>query len=493
MSVRVPLRDVTMAERTAITKKLRFNKKETEYNKFKPAATVWAYDIDNQTTDQTTDQTDQTTQTTQTDQTTTQTDQTTTDSHETGTIYLPFWWGLKNVKAAQRPQRSVFQESSAVFTGKLRQLQQEVRAEALKLLNRNGSCILSLYTGAGKTITAINISCVTKLKTMILCHRIVLIEQWKQSILKFCPNAKIQVLKGTDKKASDSLDESNDFFIMNALNVSKKGHQYFDCIGTVVVDEVHVMGTEKLSEAFNYIQPRYLIGLSATPYRSDGMDSLLEAYFGKDKIYRKMFHQHYVYKVATTFEPSFQLGRNGKVDWNSVIESQTSDENRNELIVRICRFFKNRTFLILSKRISQVMWLMNRFQQLGEDPTSLVGVQKKCNFDSRILIATVQKAGVGFDHPRLDSLVIASDVEEYFIQYLGRIFRREDSEPIVFDILDKNPILAKHYRTRQKIYKEHGGIVDKFTYKGISKHFPELDEKTFNDEFLNPQLDLAFG
>ena len=469
MSVRVPLNKISMSERTQITKKLRFNKKETEYNKFKPSTTIWAYDIDDPG-----DLGDQ------------------GDVGDQGTIYLPFWWALKNIKEASRPKRDVFQPNGAKFTGLLRPLQEEVKSEAIRLLNKYGSCILSLYTGAGKTITSINLACTTKLKTLILCHRIVLIEQWKQSIEKFCPGAKIQVLKGTDKKAKDALDESNDFFIMNALNVSKKGHQYFDCIGTVIVDELHVMGTEKLSESFNYIQPRYLIGLSATPYRSDGMDSLLEAYFGKDKIYRKMYHQHYVYKVATTFEPTVQLGRNGKVDWNSVIESQTSDENRNELIVRICRFFKNRTFLILSKRISQVMWLMKRFEELGESPTSLVGVQKKCNYDSRILIATVQKAGVGFDHPKLDSLVIASDVEEYFIQYLGRIFRRQDSEPLVFDIVDKNPILGKHYRTRQKIYRDHGGIVDKFTYKGVSKHFPELDEKTFNDEFLNPQLELSF-
>lgn len=478
MSVRVPLNKISMSERTQITKKLRFNKKETEYNKFKPSTTIWAYDIDDP------------------GDVGNSSDQGTTgdvsDSGDQGTIYLPFWWALKNIKEASRPKRDVFQPNGAKFTGLLRPLQEEVKSEAIRLLNKYGSCILSLYTGAGKTITSINLACTTKLKTLILCHRIVLIEQWKQSIEKFCPGAKIQVLKGTDKKAKDALDESNDFFIMNALNVSKKGHQYFDCIGTVIVDELHVMGTEKLSESFNYIQPRYLIGLSATPYRSDGMDSLLEAYFGKDKIYRKMYHQHYVYKVATTFEPTVQLGRNGKVDWNSVIESQTSDENRNELIVRICRFFKNRTFLILSKRISQVMWLMKRFEELGESPTSLVGVQKKCNYDSRILIATVQKAGVGFDHPKLDSLVIASDVEEYFIQYLGRIFRRQDSEPLVFDIVDKNPILGKHYRTRQKIYRDHGGIVDKFTYKGVSKHFPELDEKTFNDEFLNPQLELSF-
>ena len=463
MSIRVALSDLSTDERKLITQRLRFNKKETAYNKFKPSATVYAYDIDVFETSKSTD----------------------TEDHEDGIVYLPYRWGLRNIKASVRPERSVFGQMNTTFTGVLRPLQIEVKAEALTLLNKQGSCILSLYTGAGKTITAINIACKTKLKTLILCHRIVLIEQWKSSIEKVCPGAKIQILKGTAKKAKDELDESNDFFIMNALNVSKKGHSYFDCIGTVIVYEVHTMGTEKLSQGFNYIQPRYLIGLSATPYRSDGMDALLDVYFGTDRIFRKMFHPHSVFKVATTFEPEFQLGHNGTINWNSLIESQTSDDNRNELIVRICRFFKDRTFLILSKRVAQVKWLVKRFTEIGESVTSLVGLQKSCNFDSRILIATVQKAGVGFDHPKLDSLVIASDVEEYFIQYLGRIFRREDSKPIVFDILDKHPILTRHFRTRQKVYKEHGGTVEKFNCKSLQQYYPKLTAQEFDKEFEN--------
>ena len=130
MSVRIPLDKVTMVERTNITKKLRFNKKETEYNKFKPAATVWAYDIEG--------------------------DQATDDDEQKGTIFVPFWWGLRNIKQAERPKREVFQPMSVKFTGALRPLQLEVKTEALGLLNRNGSCILSLYTGAGKTITSIS-------------------------------------------------------------------------------------------------------------------------------------------------------------------------------------------------------------------------------------------------------------------------------------------------------------------------------------------------
>ena len=77
-------------------------------------------------------------------------------------------------------------------------------------------------------------------------------------------------------------------------------------------------------------------------------------------------------------------------------------------------------------------------------------------------MATVQKAGVGFDHPRLNSLILASDVEEYFIQYLGRVMRTEKVEPFIFDLVDDNPILKKHYYTRRKIYLEHGGIIKDF-------------------------------
>lgn len=487
MSVKISLTSLNMAERSLISKKLRFDKKETTYNKFAPSATVYAYEIEEFESIEEFAQNDPSQISPKTN---TQIDP---DSIEQfGFIYIPFAWGLRNIKAAVRPERSVFPSMNVSFNGNLRPLQIEVRSEALGLLNKHGSCILSLYTGAGKTITSINIATRTKLKTMILCHRLVLIDQWKSSILKFCPDAKIQILKGTDKKASDALDESNDFFIMNALNVAKKGHSYYDCIGTMIVDEVHTMATQCLSEAFNYINPRYLIGLSATPYRSDGMDALLDAYFGKKKIFRKLFHEHSVYKVTTTFVPEFQIAQNGKMDWNSLIESQTSEPNRNELIVRIVRFFRDRNFLILSKRVNQVTWLVNRFKELGESVTSLVGLKKSCDFSSRILVATVQKAGVGFDHPKLDSLVIASDVAEYFIQYLGRIFRREDVQPIVFDILDQNPVLAKHYRARQKIYRDHGGTIDKFNFKNLSKHFPDLTEKTFNDEFMSTELELSF-
>ena len=59
------------------------------------------------------------------------------------------------------------------------------------------------------------------------------------------------------------------------------------------------------------------------------------------------------------------------------------------------------------------------------------------------MIGTCQKVGTGFNHPKLDTLILAADIQQYFIQYLGRIFRVKKGEPMVFDLVDNNNILKK--------------------------------------------------
>ena len=63
--------------------------------------------------------------------------------------------------------------------------------------------------------------------------------------------------------------------------MAKKGRDFFKNIGCVIADEIHLLATKVLSRCFFYVYPRYLIGLSATPYRPDGMDDLLYSFFGK--------------------------------------------------------------------------------------------------------------------------------------------------------------------------------------------------------------------
>ena len=367
-------------------------------------------------------------------------------------LKVPFAYAYQNLKMS-RPSRSLYSIMNTKFQGSLRDEQKLIKKEVIDILNKTGSAILSAYVGFGKTITSINICCTIKLKTLIIVNKLVLIKQWKESIIKFCPTAVIQCLN-----AKSTMEES-DFYIMNAINIPKLSKSFFKNIGCVIVDEAHLLMAERLSCCMNYIQPRYLIGLSATPYRPDGLNILLDLYFGKEKVIRELWHEHLVYQVDTKFKPKIETTNNGKLNWSVVLDSQSKDETRNNLIINIVKKFSDRIFLILVKRVEQGHLLLEKFKIEGEHVTSLLGSNQDFDIDARILIGTSSKIGVGFDHPRLDCLLLAADVEEYFIQYIGRVMRRKDVLPIIFDLVDDHAILKKHFNTRKQVYKKHGGEI----------------------------------
>ena len=378
------------------------------------------------------------------------------------TIYLPFAYSV-NVLHKQRRNRKDFPEMIINFTGSLRDEQKIVKKESIEHINKTGSVIISARTGFGKSILGLNIAYTIKLKTLIIVNKIILINQWKESIDRFCPDATVQ------KVVTKSKLQDCDFYIMNAINVKKMGSTFFKDIGLCICDEIHLLMAESLAKCLHFISPRYLIGLSATPYRTDGLDILLELYFGKNKIIRKMNRKHIIFQVNTGFVPKVELTANGKINWGVILKSQSEDEKRNCLIVKIIKEFPKRNFLVLTKRVEQANILVSKLKEIDEYVTSLIGKEQEFDKEARILVAISQKCSTGFDHPKMDTLILCSDVEQYFIQSLGRIFRKEESSPIVFDLLDNNPILLRHFRTRKEVYKENGGIV-----KDFFKEFPEF-------------------
>lgn len=379
--------------------------------------------------------------------------------------YIPLAYAQKY--KIPNPGKSEFTERKINFQGILRDEQKIVKNEAVQWLNKNYSIIISCYPGFGKTMLGIYLASIIKLPVLILCHRVILMEQWEESILKFCPDAKVQILETKSKVLSDV-----DFYIMNASNVQKRDREEFKGIGLVIVDELHIIMAEKMSECMKYLSPRYLIGLSATPYRTDGLDSLIELYFGKQKIYRKLERYHEVYKIKTNFVPVEEENKNDKLDWSTLLNSLCYDDHRNEMIVRLIKYLPDRNILILSKRVEQAKYIVKRLQEEKEDVTSLVGKNKKYNVDSRILVGIIQKVGVGFDHPKLNTLIMASDALDYFQQYLGRILRDPNSSiiPWIFDIVDKHGLLEKHFLERKKVYVDAKGVIRNF-----SEYFPDFE------------------
>jgi len=305
------------------------------------------------------------------------------------------------------------------------------------------------------TITSLSIASRIGLRTLIFVNKIVLIDQWIGAIrANYGQDARVHLVQ-----SRKSVPRDMDFYVVNAINVMKHPFEMWDSmgIGCVIVDECHLMVTKILSQALAYVRPRYLLGLSATPFRVDGFDLLLELYFGLHRVVRSLLRPHRVHVIRTGIKIQHKVDARGGIQWNTVIDQQTSHETRNRLIVEICHRFRERNILILTKRISQIEDLQSL---LSEDHVAVMKDNESV-FDrsARILIATYQKVGTGFSHEKLDMLILACDSEEYFIQYLGRVFRRPDVVPVVIDLVDDHPILKRHFTSRKKIYQEAGGTI----------------------------------
>lgn len=380
--------------------------------------------------------------------------------------YLPFDWAIHNISNIKRPLREQFTSINIKFNTTLRSSQKEIKDDCISSLNKRGSILISLYPGAGKTCLSIFLASKIGLKTLIICHRLVLIEQWIKAIERFIDNPKIGFVKPSLSSKKLEQAKNSDFLLVNAQNVKTLGEDFFKDVGLVIIDEIHCILAESLSESLGYVSPRYIVGLSATPNRSDGLDKLLDFYFGENnKIVRELNHPHIVYKIDTGIE----YEEDTKTEWNAMISSQCLHNKRNNLIVNIVLHFKERHFLILCKRVEQAKYIAKALEEEKESVSLMIEDTNDFDQNSRIIVASIQKCGVGFSHDILDSLILASDVEEYFIQYLARVMRTEEVNPFVFDLVDNNKSLKRHFSERKKVYQKAGGVIHNF-----NKEFPQL-------------------
>lgn len=381
-------------------------------------------------------------------------------------VYIPFSYAV--VQGFERRELSDFPRSVIKFVGELRREQKKVKHEVIAHFNdQSKACsLISAYCGFGKTVLGTYLASKVSVKRLIITHRIVLIGQWKKAFNKFVPHAGVQII--TPK--TTCLRKDCDVFIMNAINVPKMNIEFFNDIGMVIVDEVHRIVSGTLSKSFLKVKPRYMLALSATPYRKDGMDKLISMYFGSWNIYRPLNRKHVVYKVESSFKPEDVPAKNGRTDWSKLLNSQSTSTERNEMIIRIAMSFPQRVFLIVCKRVDQARYIFDRLKEENESVASLIGSEQEFDPDSRILVGSIQKIAEGFDHKDLDALILGSDVEDYFIQVLGRVCRTETVVPLIFDIVDDHRVLEKHYETRRNVYLECGGKI-----KNFSNSFPEIE------------------
>lgn len=326
-------------------------------------------------------------------------------------------------------------------------------------IDGNGRFLLGDFTVTHNTATTINLTTKVNLKVLVIVNRLVLIKQWKEAIHQFCPGATIHLLQTKDVKKD--IPTHFDFYIINAINVYKFTREQLSFIGFCIVDECHLIMSEVLSQCMWRLQPKYLIGLSASPYRLDGLDKMMQVYFGPNKVVKEIERHHIAYKVCTNLKPELTMTRFGKLDWNALINTISNDTNRNQLIINIVKKYPERYFLLLTKRIEQANTLASLLDKENILHDKLYGIHVYIKSDKHVLIGTTGKCGVGFDAPKLDTLIVCCDMVNYYIQMLGRVMRNKSTKAWVFDLVDDNPTLLKHYYERCKVYKKNGGVIER--------------------------------
>ncbi|ASZ85150.1 170R [Cherax quadricarinatus iridovirus] len=394
-----------------------------------------------------------------------------------GRFILPF--SLANLKykkyiLKENKSEPIEFHQPETFDGKLRTLQEDVCKQAIGYLNETGSVIISSEPGFGKTIISVKTTCMINLPTVIFMKQTILMDQWIESFKTFAPSKKVcKISSFKDIEKNDS-----DVWIINPILLKKisfeESEKIFSRIKFVVVDELHQIISKVLHRALFRIQPKYFLGLSATPYRpsSDPFQPVIEWFFGKNIIGTNLYRKHTVYCVNTNFRPNVKYQKfNHSLDWNSVLTSQAESEKRNELIVSSVCKFPERNWIILVKRVNHATLLKNLFEKQGKVCETITGTKNKFDKSCKILIGTTSKIGVGFDHKPIDALCVAADIVGYFEQFLGRCMRKKDVEPVILDFVDNLPSLRKHFESRIEKYKKCGGSV--LTFENNETEKPE--------------------
>ena len=155
-------------------------------------------------------------------------------------------------------------------TIELRDYQQEA-TKNLQKMREDGKTIALLYhaTGVGKTITAATDAKAVGGRTLFLVNALKLASQAQETFAKVWPEATLGEYTGSQK------DMTQTVIFATVQSISKDLEKFsptdFDYL---IVDECHHAAANTYQQIFTYFHPKFILGLTATPERSDGEDML---------------------------------------------------------------------------------------------------------------------------------------------------------------------------------------------------------------------------
>jgi superfamily II DNA or RNA helicase len=366
------------------------------------------------------------------------------------------------------------------FSGELTQAQ----AEAVKRLRKSDIGILMAPPGSGKTVMACALIAERKVSTLVLVHRQPLLEQWRERVSTFLgiPPKEIGNLSGTKKKITGKLDLAMLQSLIKIEDLSEIAQSY----SQIIIDECHHIPAASFEDILKQLPARYVVGLTATPYRKDGLEKILFQQCGPIRVELDDSEARSLEKSVTIHETGFRLPSElgDQPPYHELIHCLTSDVGRNKFIAQqaLTTLRDGRFPLLISDRKEHLDVLSLIITESANiENLEVVRLDGDLTLKQRrdaleqlhffraegktvLLMSTASLIGEGFDLPALDTMILATPMsfEGRMIQYAGRIHRQVDgkTDARIVDFVDfSNAMLIKMYRNRIKAYRKMGYAV----------------------------------
>ncbi|GBE44927.1 type III restriction enzyme, res subunit [bacterium BMS3Bbin11] len=250
--------------------------------------------------------------------------------------------------------------------------------------------------------------------------------------------------------------------------------------GQVIIDECHHLPALSFERLLSEVTARYVVGLTATPQRRDGLHPIMHMQIGPVRFKvssQKLTEEKGFRNILVTRETKFSLPeQSDDISIQGLYNQLAMNEKRNDLIVNdvLLAIEEGRSPILLTERKDHLEYLHGRLKNFVRHIVVLKGgrsakerrkVQEQLDAippdEERLLLATGRYIGEGFDDARLDTLFLTLPIswKGTLVQYAGRLHRSHPGkkEVRIIDYVDNEvPMLAKMFDKRSRGYRIMG-------------------------------------
>lgn len=304
--------------------------------------------------------------------------------------------------------------------------------------------LLISATGTGKTyLSAFDVKTVNPNRFLFVVHRELIAESAKQSYENvFCNPHDTGLLSGNHK----DIDKKYIFCTVQTLS-QPQIYQSFapDTFDYIVVDEVHRAGADSYQRIFNYFKPKFWLGMTATPERSDGFD--IYDIFHHNIAYEIRLHQALEENMLVPFHYHgiADISVNGQLlTENATINDLTSEERIKHILYYSSYYGSDEErikCLVFCSRVEEAEILARLLCEKGKRAIALSGestpecradaiqrleadATKNSNYLEFILTRDIFNEGI--DIPSINQIIMLRPTQSaiVFVQQLGRGLRK---------------------------------------------------------------------